>query len=45
MAGIFISVKTLYAVEEITSASVLDKVDWARSIVSDKAAVIDVWLI
>ena len=44
MACIFIS-ETLCAVEEIASVSVLDEVDWAKSIVLDKAAVISIWLI
>jgi len=42
MACAFISVKRLYIVEEVTSISVLNKVDWVKSIVSDKAAIINV---
>ena len=42
IAYIFISIKTLYIVERVTSTSVLDKVDWARSIVLDKATIINI---
>ena len=42
MAYTFVSVKTLYRVEEVTGASVPDKVNWAKSIILNKAAAIDV---
>jgi len=42
MACIFISVRRLCVAEKVISISVLDKVDWAESIVLDKAAAIDI---
>jgi len=42
MACAFISIKRLCAVEEVITVSVLDKVDWAKSIVLDNVAVINI---
>ena len=45
IACAFVSVETLYTAEEITDTNILDEVDWAKSIILDKATTIDVWLI
>ena len=42
IACAFINIETLYIAEKITGTSVLDKVDWAKSIVLDKVTVINI---
>jgi len=42
MACVFISVERLCTVEEVTAISVPDKVNWAKSIVLDNTAIINI---